>query len=166
MEKRNTDTKHSLQMQLADTEKKIALISRRYALGELPKEVFDQVYNEFKEQKEITLSEMEKINEISSNLSDFIEQSINICKNLSNLWEKGSLEVKQGIQKVVFPQGLIWDNDAQKFEPESCNLIFQKIAEFNEIGALFGVENNTGNSHDVESSPYIALRGIEPRFDG
>jgi DNA invertase Pin-like site-specific DNA recombinase len=166
MEKRNTDSKHSLQMQLADTEKKIAFISRRYALEELPKEVFDQVYNELKEQKEITLSELEKIKEISSNLSDFIEQAINICKNLSTLWEKGSFEVKQGIQKVVFPQGLIWDNDTQKFEPESCNLIFQKIAEFNEIGALFGVEKNTGNSHDDESSPNIALRGIEPRFDG
>ena len=166
MEKRNTNTKHSLQMQLADTEKKIALISRRYALDELPKEVFDQVYNELKEQKEITLSEMEKIKGLGSNLSDFIEQSVYICKNLSNLWENGSLEVKQGIQKVVFPQGLIWDNDAQKFEPEGCNLIFQKVAEFNEIGAHFGVENNKGNSHDAESSPYIALRGIEPRFDG
>lgn len=108
--------------------------------------------NTFKQQNEIVENEIVlktvQLNELSVSY-DEVSSCINYCeyflKNLSKLWISGDLALKQKFQKIVFPEGITFENG---------------IIGTQKISTIFSVL-----STEVENkSIMVAHRGLGPLF--
>ena len=73
--------------------------------------------------------EMEHCGISISNLKEMINETIFVCRNLSKIWTDGSISLKEKLQKLVFPAGLIYDKGNSAFRTPEINLIMALIAD-------------------------------------
>lgn len=87
-----------------------------------------------------------RINELSTESND-VSGMIKYCKyfmsNLSELWINAGIDLKQRLQKLIFPEGILLDG--KKVRTTVTNIIF-------------------GCLHDINTQNYnlVSRRGVEP----
>ena len=72
---------------------------------------FNVAMDELNKQKKLIETELEAYDFKLSNLTDKIKGVIITCSYISSLWDKGDLEIKQRIQNLVFPQGILFSQN-------------------------------------------------------
>ena len=76
----------------------------------------------------IELSEnIEEIDFNLSNLDYYIERSLELCSNIHILWEKANFNLKQRIQKLVFPKGIKLAPNKNEYLTTHSNSLFELI---------------------------------------
>ena len=148
-----------LEKQLNAVSANIDKIDKRFALGEISEEL----YNKFKPDFEKELSKIEQnIQDCAfqlSNLERAIENAIRYAENLSEMWVSGDLEVKRRIQRMVFPEGLLYDTQTGNYRTTRINSLFAVIPE---ITKVLG-DKKKGTKHNINAlSLSVAPTGIEP----
>ena len=68
--------------------------------------------------------EYSKVNTEILNLDKFIDYAFTMRSNLFNLWELQGLEGRRRLQKLVFPDGFIYDKNNEHIEPKTVNQFF------------------------------------------
>ena len=69
--------------------------------------------------------ELERASVNLSNLATYIDDTIAFACNLSSYWQKMDFEMCQGIQKLVFPEGVKWDKESRSYRTTNYNSFFE-----------------------------------------
>lgn len=73
-----------------------------------------------------------KAKEKVSNPVDFVSYCITLLANMADLWNESSLEVKEQLGKLIFPQGVYYEKETEVFRTPEMNGIFGFIKDMNE----------------------------------
>ena len=132
-----------IKKRLTETETAMQKLKVRWALKEVSEDVYQAGMQELQSRKDTYTLEMERWSEKLSNCIQMIPVVVATASNISSLWKYGSLEIKRKIQKLVFPEGLYWDNAIADYRtPKTCKF-------FDIIGGISGIyENKKGTAPD------------------
>ena len=117
-------------MRLTEVENQQRKKAVRRALGEIPQDVYAIGVEELQSRKDVLTLDLESWDEKLSNSETFISKVIVTASNISTLWKEGSLETKRKIQKLVFPDGILWDKGIGDYRTENRNVFFGLIDRF------------------------------------
>ena len=162
-EKTNDDEKQLLNKNLATLQTKLKKLKRNYGVGEIEKDIFEEV------QKDLTLDidnieqKLKQLNESSSNLSKYLNEGIEIASKLSSYWKVQNFKLCQKIQKMTFPNGIKWDGKNRILRTEGANEFLAKIALVGTSMADLG-KRKTDKISDL--SVIVAGTGLEPATSG
>jgi len=65
----------------------------------------------------------------SSNLSNYINISLEISSKLNEMWKSSGSETKEKLQNLIFPEGIVDDKVNKEFRTNNVNSVFSLIAE-------------------------------------
>lgn len=148
------------QKQILGLSAKLERLEERYVVFE---EISQSQYEKFKQKLEAEKYEIEKSlysNGFNlSNLEKAIDLSLNYALKLPELWGSGGLEVKRSIQKMVFPEGILYDFKNDDYRTLRVNSIFSVIP------SLSMKKERKKNGNTAKNSAYSRLvpgAGLEP----
>ena len=95
---------------------------------EISKEQYDKFRLKLEKEKREIESISEKSGVKSSNLQKAIEKAIDYALNLPLLWQSGDVETKRKLQYMLFPEGIEYDFQNDRFRTFRINTIFSVIA--------------------------------------
>ncbi len=131
------------------------------------KEIFDKFYNKYsKERDEINEVIQKQVAQIS-NLKKSIEEGIAFSSKLATIWTSSPVSTKEKLQKLIFPEGIIYSKKNEVFRTENVNSFFALIAD----AANGSGENKKGTNKVLHClSPSAEKEGFEhlvkwPRLD-
>ena len=104
-------------------------------------------------------TELSKVNTEILNLDKFIDFAFKMRSNLFELWELQGLEGRRRLQKLVFPDGFIYDKNNEHIEPKRVNQFFLLKYSYPTSNGDKKKETNRGK-HD--SSLRVLEAGLEP----
>jgi hypothetical protein len=91
------------------------------------------IYQSKKMEIDNKLSELnQKLQELNvdlSNLDNKLEKAVKILGNISKIWGSGSIGVKQKIQNLIFPNGIVIDPKNREYRTSNIQVIFQIILD-------------------------------------
>ncbi|MBQ9309459.1 MAG: recombinase family protein [Bacteroidales bacterium] len=120
----------NLRRQLSEIDNQLQSMALRRALGEISKDVYEIGNRELLKRKEGLETELGYWHQKLSNSNSIIPTIIATASNISSLWKNGSLEIKQDIQKLVFPEGIFWDKQICDYRTENKNEFFDLMHKY------------------------------------
>jgi len=118
-----------LKAQLSEINKKIDTIEEKhFALNEMSRETFEKFYTRYTEERFNVTKFLQECTTTISNLTEAIEDTLVFCRELNTVWASGSIKIKEGLQKLIFPNGIAYDRESDAFRTPEVNFIFQLIA--------------------------------------
>lgn len=154
--KTRVETTNLLNKQKSEVENKIKTAKYRYGIGEISEDVYDVTISTLEE----TLSEINvQLGSMSEDLSNqvkYIDKVIAMCCNLGSLWENGDFRLRQNLQSLVFPDGILYDKKMDGYRTEKENEVFDIFRKFSDT-----YKNNKGTAVDL-LSPKVEVTGLEP----
>jgi site-specific DNA recombinase len=98
-----------------------------------------------------------------SNQDNFIYYSIKISSKLDVIWGSGSFELKQRLQNLVFPEGVTFDFQNNRYRTCKSNSVFSSI-----LGQERLLEQQISELPVLayEKSASVARMGVEPMTSG
>ena len=157
-EDNRTNEKH-LKSQLTEISKKIDTIQERFVLGEIERELYDKFMCRYREEKQQISIQLENSDMSFSNLTEYAELSLTTASNLLKMWDLGSYTVKENLQYMVFPEGILYDRQNDLFRTKRVNAVLQLIACLSSSSAI----NKKGqNSNKTALSNWAPPPGLEP----
>ncbi|GAB3534938.1 recombinase family protein [Pontibacter brevis] len=147
-----------LKLQLSELKKKLDTLERRYAFGEIDREIFTRFSTELKgEMREIEVS-LEKLTGPLSNHKILVGKGLRLMLNLSASWAKADILQRKRLQATVFPDGVAYDREKEAYRTTRVNSFFAVSRELAHILA----EKERGKS-DTENhfSLLVARRGLK-----
>ena len=163
LEEDHEDEKTILNKNIKDVKEKIEKLEKKYIYDDFDK----SIYLRFKEELTSQLSEYkERKNELDkkiSNLDSKIDSCADVTQNISKYWASGNIEFQNGIQKLMFPKGIVIDPKNRRYRTKKINAIFELS------GCLS--RKNKGKKKDesgkkTDSSCLVAGTGLEPATSG
>lgn len=153
-----------LKGQLTELNKKIEAIEEKYFVTEeMSKEIFDKFHLKYTTERNQLAKEMSISSNTISNLESALKTALQVCTNISEMWASGSIKVKERIQGLIFPEGIIYDREKQAFRTERVNLVFAQIAQ---LARALRDKKKGFTTFSSDKSLLVARRGIEPLFPG
>ena len=124
-------------------------------------------YNEVKVELESKIAkckaELAKYGNYQSNIAQYTDKVLKIASSLGSTWGLMSFAACQKIQNLVFPHGVLWDNQERCYRTSGMNEFLAQIANIhNCIEGVGKKEKDTDNS----VSCLVAGRGLEPLTSG
>lgn len=151
-----------LKAQLAEVNKKIDTIEEKhFALGEMNKDTFEKFYSRYLDEKASIEDNLQKCPTAISNLSEFLFDAITLSSKLATVWSSGDFSCKEGLQKLMFSDGIHYDRQTGSFRTGKPNFIFSLI----QANSGSSEENKKRTNHLISSlSPLAEREGFEPSY--
>lgn len=126
MNKENKERAQSIKSNIKAKEKELEQVETNYALCSDAKkqEICIKVMTRLETEIRGLQVEYSKVNTEILNLDKFIDYAFAMRSNLFNLWELQGLEGRRRLQKLVFPDGFIYDKNNEHIEPRTVNQFF------------------------------------------
>lgn len=142
-----------------EIEAKIKTIKKRFALGEIDREIYNEVYTDYS--KELATYQKNSGNTLgtSSNLKNCIKKVINFCKNPSDYWGQADFNQRLRFQKILFPEGISIDKQKGEVQTTRINSFFAPIPII--IKALAEIKNGQPIDFD-QLSALVTPAGFKP----
>ena len=152
--------RESLEKKVIELQAEMDILDERFAYGKINDEA---LYNKLRTKKQAEINVIrEKLddNEIEiSNLSYYIEKSIELSQNIHKYWQLGNLEVRRKIQNTIFPEGIVVDTTNRTYLTKKVNSLFYAKSQF--MGSSGDKKEKLPIKKDEESS-FVAEGGFEP----
>ncbi len=133
---RNEEQKNDIKVdkkRLSVLKKELEEIEERFAFGKIP----EKIYEKFSNKLEGEIFELDKKlnngNYTTANLSKKLSNVIKKFQNLDSIWDKGSIETKKKVQKMLFPEGMVVGADNKLLRTDNINPILRVMTSFTEI---------------------------------
>jgi len=149
----------ALNNKVAELERNVEKIEKRFVIGEIERELYLKYKRQFDEEINAIYEEIENSQFKLSNLEKATDNAIEDALKLPLLWESGDLEEKRRIQKIVFPDGIIYDHQKHHYRTNRVNTLFSAIPLLQE--GLRGKKNGT-DSKNKNLSRLVLEMGLEP----
>ena len=135
--KANEDTEKNLRSQLIEVSKKLDTIEEKYfVLNQMDEATFEKFHSKYKTEKEQILMDLAKIaNPISNNgnMSSLLAKAAEVALKMPELWAKGGADKKEALQKLVFPEGIVYDRHKGAFRTPAINPVFEFIPQLSKV---------------------------------
>jgi site-specific DNA recombinase len=128
LNKESIEQEKGLKEKLIEVTKKIDTIEEKhYALEEMSKESFGKFYARYKKEEYEIKKVLEKLTPQISNLKKSIEESMAFSSMLATVWTSSPVSTKEKLQKLVFPQGIIYSKRYEAFRTEKVNFFLLQL---------------------------------------
>ena len=122
-------------------------------------ETLKKFVGRFSEEKANILDAMNNCGKDCSNLSDYYISALDFSSKLPTVWDLSPVSVKEKIQELIFPDGILYNHKNQSFRTEKVNEVFLHIASL--------TSNTEGNKNGqpnkiIELSSQVGTTGFEP----
>ncbi len=155
------NSKISLRKRLGEVEAQLFVVEERYALGKVGEEVYEKIRLNYVGEISNIENELKKVEHQLSNHDNFVNYSVKLSGKLNVLWGSGDFGLKQNLQRLVFPAGVIYNFDNSTYRTTKMNTIFSYNAG---VVRLFEKENSGITLLYKDHSALVARTGIEPVF--
>ncbi len=131
----------------------------RFIEGEITRDLFDKYRQKYEQELTELQQEIEKTAVNSSNLEKAVQKGLELAQNVRQIWVSSEYEEKQRLQKLIYPEGLLYNKQNDTVRTPKINTLFSLIAystrvlEENKAGRL---KKNDRLSH------WVVPTGIEP----
>jgi site-specific DNA recombinase len=158
--KESYEMEQNYKKQLSEVNGKIENIEESYYVTkDMNKETYDKFYSRFETERKDVIKKMSQLTSGISNPIATIEKAIDLSVGLATEWEFGDVDRKEKLQKLVFPEGIVYDKKKGAFRTERVNSIFELIASLTSIS---GQNEKRQTGVDSCLSPSVRVEGLEP----
>ena len=160
LNKEGIEEEKALKEKLLDLTKKIDTIEEKYyVLEEMNKESFEKFHTKYLKEREEIQKAIGKMTLPISNLKKSIEKGLALACKLSAVWTSSPVSTKEKLQKLIFPEGIIYSKKNEGFRTEKVNSFFSLVAG----AASDTAEKKKGTNKDLPClSPSAEREGFEP----
>ena len=102
----------------------INILLLKYTKGIIDDEEYRIGKNEIDEEILELEAELFKWDEKMSNIEKNINKSVELVTNIGNYWKSGGVDLKQKLQKLVYPLGVLVDTQNRECRTKKTNLFF------------------------------------------
>lgn len=125
----NLEREKELKLRMLELKKNIEKLEEKYFIKEeMNKETYDRFLAKYKEDHKKIQKEIDGCAISISNLKEMINETLVLCKDLRKLWVSGGISLKEKIQKLLFPVGMIFDKETGAFRTPEINYLIAEIA--------------------------------------
>ncbi len=156
---RQTDELNQLRAQLSAVETKIDKLETKFLFDEIPASLYEKHKGKIEAEKSKIEAEIERTGKQVSNLDDFVDDAVEIARNLAVLWENGNYDERQRLQNLVFPEGMYYCKENDKCRTPRVNSIFGLYRSVSTIVSKKRVGQTDSN---CDLSHLVPQTGIEP----
>ena len=149
------ETINQLKKKKTEVENKITNVQCRFGLGEIGEEVFNVTMSKLNDCLSEITQQLESITENLSNKKKYIDVVILMCCKLGSLWNEGNFHLRQNLQKLVFPDGVLFDKKIDGYRTENENAVFAIFRRFSD-----NYKNNKGTA-DSLLSLFVGVARLE-----
>jgi site-specific DNA recombinase len=121
-----------LQEKQQELAKKIARLEERLMEEELPTEVYYKYMAKYNEEKETIEEQLSKGIKVS-NLDECIDIAIDFAINLPKKWLSAGYHLKQRLQFLLFPEGILYNRENDKSRTTRINSVFLYLAYLKQV---------------------------------
>ncbi|GAA4737709.1 hypothetical protein GCM10023229_15780 [Flavisolibacter ginsenosidimutans] len=160
LNKESIEQEKTLKQKLIEVTQKIDTIEEKhYVLEEMNKESFDKFYGRYTKEREEIKEVLGKLTPQISSLKKSIEEGVTFSTKLATVWTSSPVSKKEKLQKLLFPDGIIYSKKNEAFRTEKVNSFFTLIAD-----AAKGLGENKKGTNKVLPclSPSAETEGFEP----
>ncbi len=156
----NVELEAAYRKQLSAVEEKLENIEEGYYVTkEMGREQFDKYYPRYNKERQEIAEKLSKMGNGISNPLEAIEKAIRISTELNTTWASSDVNGKEKLQKLLFPDGIVYDREKGAFRTEKVNSVFELIASLQSDSG----ENNKGQTGIATClSPSAEREGFEP----
>lgn len=156
----NIEAEKVLKLKLTEVEKKIFNIEEQfYALREMPKEKFDKYQPQYEAERKEILEGMGKIVNPISDYAETVNKISEVILKASDIWDNGGANVKDKVQKLIFPNGIEYNRNNGSFLTKDVNPFFELIPQLHKVVG----SNKKGTPPFLKmKSPLAERGGFEP----
>jgi site-specific DNA recombinase len=160
LNKENIEKERELKIRMTELKKNIEKLEEKYFIKEeMTKETYDRFLLKYREEFTIIQKELDGCTVSISNLQEMLNEVAILSRNLRKLWQDGSIGLKEKLQRLLFPAGLVYDKKNGVFRTPDLNLIIAEIARHTGDLAI----NKKGLSSFFQAKSLSAERvGFEP----
>jgi site-specific DNA recombinase len=115
--------------QLSEVDTKIGNIEESYyVIKDMIKPTYDKFRLKFEEERKDIVKKLSHLLTGISNPLGTIEKAIGLSVGLATEWLSSDIEQKEKLQRLVFPDGIVYDKEKGAFRTGRVNSIFELIA--------------------------------------
>ena len=137
-----------LKKERTEIEKKISACTARYATGEISKDIYTSAITAFEARIREIEADLEECGEILSNYQKRVNDILLMCSNTSTWWDDADYETRKRIQKLAFPNGILYDRQKCNYRTENRNGVFDVI---DRISASYRHKKEAPSEEDASS---------------
>ena len=108
-------------------------LQERFAFGKID----EPLYRKFLTKIDSDIHEIKEKHQVpeidTSNLKDNLNKAVNFVQNVSDYWIKGRIDVKKGIQRLVFPSGFLYNPENRQYLTPVVNKLFVVTSELSRV---------------------------------
>ena len=110
-------------------EKKALLekIEHKFITDQISEDIYQKHSSKIREEIAALSKETDATQMIGSNLNNTVEKCMFIAQNLSQAWITSEYETKQQLQKLVFPEGILYNKQKGVVRTSKVNSLFDAI---------------------------------------
>ncbi len=153
VEEKRLNTQHT------ELKKKLDTLERRYAFGEIEKELFVKFSSELKTELLEIEQNLEKYAPALSNPKDFIKMGLEKAVTISQSWSKANVQGRKQLQAMMFPEGVFFDREMESYRTQRVNGFF---ALSSQIQGFLEQKEKGKSDQNNHFSLSVVRRGIEP----
>jgi site-specific DNA recombinase len=113
-----------LKLQLSELRKSLDTLERRYAFGNIDREIFSKFSTELKGEMNNTEVNLEKLTGPLSNHQNLVENGLKMMLNISGSWLTADVSQRKRLQAMVFPEGVAYDRGKEAYRTGQVNSFF------------------------------------------
>ncbi len=119
----------ALKKQITEVQKKLDTLEERFAIGEIDRAMYQKFTEKYREEMSELAPKGAKPQIQSSNLEKCLDYTLKVCLKPLILWENGDIYEKIKLQKLIFPDGIVFEQQNKGVRTNRINSIFAPIAE-------------------------------------
>ena len=157
--KESIELEQNYKQQLSEVDKKIENIEESYFVAkDMNKETYDKFRARFGEERKEIEKKLSKLTSGISNPLAALEKAVDISIELATEWDSSDIEQKERLQKLVFPDGILYDKKKGEFRTKRVNAIFELIAG---LSSDSGQKERRQPGDIARLSPWVRQRRFE-----
>ena len=153
----------NIKKNIATLQTQIKKTKRNYAIGKIDEDVYKDVIADLERDLHKAEGELGRASVNLSNLATYIDDTIAFACNLGSYWQKMDFEMCQGIQKLVFPEGVKWDKESRSYRTTNYNSFFEIL---HCVSDSYKNEMKKETDKSCDLSVLVAGGGLEPPTSG
>lgn len=146
------ETRKMLLKRQTECKQKLEKLQVRYGLGEINDEVYQTTLKHLRTEMAEIEKGLEDANQNLSNMSKFVDEAIVMSCKLGGLWSMGDFDSRQSLQKLIFPNGVLFDKENDDYRTENENEVFRI---FRRLSANYEIDKTKATDDFAHLSPYV-----------
>ena len=141
-----------------ETAKQIDDLQIRYGLGNISEEVYKKTLAHLNNQLAEIRAGADEASQNLSNEQKFIDCVIATACKLGTFWKEANFKTRQTLQKLVFPNGIVYDKNLDDYRTTDENKVFEIFRRFT---ASYIIDKEKATSELLHLSPLVGMRRLE-----